>query len=134
MEFQNKFKLLYGYDSSSSSDMESMDDDGNAVTTSKNKKDPKFRKMKHEFERLQNDLQNQRQSLIEVVEKVNRLIRHHGYEVNDNKALKMKAKAAQKMGGKPKPYSKQFEEDKTGGSNMEEEKRSFRGVRDEMNG
>ena len=79
--------------------------------------------------------------MISVVEQVNRLIRYHGHETNEPKTgnkmggLKMAKAVASKIGNKAVKNlgTKFFEEDK---NHMppEEEKRSFRGPREEMKG
>ena len=102
--------------------------------------------MMDEFENLQRDLEHQRTQLTGVVEKVNRLIRHHGHEAGDVRSIKTSAmKGAKAAAGKVPLGTKQstklagnksFKEDKSGktsGAGIEEEKRSFRGApRDDL--
>ena len=53
LEFQKKFKLLYGYES----EHDSEDEEGNRLKSSKvQKKDKKFGRMMQTFEDLQGDL------------------------------------------------------------------------------
>ena len=145
-EFQNKFKLLYGYDSEMSDDEDTPDGQKYAAK----RKDIKFKKMMEEFANLQEDLEDQRTALTGVVEKVNRLIRHHGHDTNESSKggnnLKSSLKGASKAAaniktGKMSKHvvaNKRFEEDRDRGKDSvnisEEEKRSFRGAkaRDEM--
>ena len=103
--------------------------------------------MMDEFENLQRDLEHQRTQLTGVVEKVNRLIRHHGHEASDVRSIKTSAmKGAKAAAGKVPIGTKQsgklttnksFKEDKSGKASgagiVEEEKRSFRGApRDDL--
>lgn len=57
--------------------------------------------MMDEFENLQRDLEHQRTQLTGVVEKVNRLIRHHDHEAGDIRLIKSSAmKGAKAAAGK----------------------------------